>query len=91
MVKALRTLLMASFLIALPSQLVIVVEDPGNYPYILAAKRQAAVVEKAMRYHGTTQAYSDGTTWYFRNPEGKVCRLFTASFKPDASSSGKAS
>jgi hypothetical protein len=78
MTQALKVVLFALLIVCLPSQLVILVEDPGNYPYILAAKRQSAAVKEAMRYHGTTEAYSDGTNWYFHNEDGKVCRLFTA-------------
>jgi hypothetical protein len=78
MIQMLRVLLFVTLFVALPSQLVIVVEDPGSYPYILAAKRQKAAIRQAMRYHGTNQAFSDGTTWYFRDRNGNTCRLFTA-------------
>ncbi len=78
--KLLRVLLLAALFVALPSQLVVVVEDPGSYPYIMAAKRQKAAVRRAMRYHGTDQAFCDGSTWYFRDRDGNTCRLFTKAY-----------
>jgi len=84
MTQVKRVLLFVAFLVLLPSQFVILVEDPGTYPYILAAQRQSAAVQKAMRFHGTTQAYSDGTTWYFHDTRGKVCRLFNRSYQTSA-------
>ena len=76
--KVLWILLLAAFLVGLPSQLVILVEDPGAYPYIVAAERRSADVRRAMRYHGTDVAYSeDGRTWFFRDRDGRQCRLFT--------------
>jgi hypothetical protein len=79
MAQMLRVVLFAILLVGLPSQLEILVEDFGSYPYILAAKRQSATIRRAMRYHGTCQAFSDGSTWFFRDRDGKLCRLFTAS------------
>jgi hypothetical protein len=77
MAQLARTILLAALFIALPSQLVVLVEDPGSFPYIAAARRQSVVVRRAMRYHGTGRAFSDGLIWYFHDRDGKLCRLFT--------------
>jgi hypothetical protein len=79
--QKLRVLILAALLVIAPSQLVIVVEDPGSFPYIMAAGRQSAEVRRAMRYHGTGVAFADGPTWYFRNKDGKVCRLFNKGYR----------
>ncbi|MFH0810928.1 MAG: hypothetical protein V2A77_10760 [Pseudomonadota bacterium] len=85
MIRALRVALFALAFVAMPAELVILVEDPGIYPYIMAAQGRGSDVSRAMRYHGTILAFSEGDTWYFRNPHGKVCRLFNQGYLKAAS------
>ena len=74
--RILHVLLFTAFIVSVPSQPAFLIEDPGTYPYTMAARRQAATVRLAMRYHGTTGAFGDGQRWFFRR-EGTTCRLFT--------------
>jgi hypothetical protein len=72
-----RAVLVAVLLVVVPSPLALVVEDPGSYPYVMAARREAEMVCRAMRYHGAQAAWTEGLGWFFHNREGRECRLFT--------------
>ena len=54
---------------------------PVSYQVEAMAYHTDAKSISAMRYHGILHTWEEGGVWYFRNPKGQKCRLFTHAFE----------